>query len=123
MSDIDNVRGDLEVARADLLDALEGVTHAMRSSEYHDRDEQYYRLAALLGLRKVLIADFARLNFAYTLLSKRKLAWFVDNKRVEGWDDARFPTVQGILRRGVVVHALREFILLQGASKRETEME
>ena len=106
-----------------VVDALEGVTHAMRSSEYHDRDEQYYRLAALLGLRKVLIADFARLNFAYTLLSKRKLAWFVDNKRVEGWDDARFPTVQGILRRGVVVPALREFILLQGASKRETEME
>ena len=106
-----------------VIDALEGVTHAMRSSEYHDRDVQYYRLQDLLGVRRVIIQDFARLNFAYTLLSKRKLAWFVDNGRVEGWNDPRFPTVQGILRRGVVVPALREFILLQGASKRETEME
>ena len=77
----------------------------------------------LLGIRKVIIQDFARLNFNYTLLSKRKLAWFVDNGKVDGWYDPRFPTVQGMLRRGLVVPALREFILSQGASKRTVEME
>lgn len=106
-----------------IVDAHEGVTHALRSSEYHDRDKQFYEMQDLLGVRRVIIQDFARLNFVYTLLSKRKLNWFVDNKIVDGWYDPRFPTVQGVLRRGVVVPALREFILSLGASKRIIDME
>lgn len=32
-------------------------------------------------------------------------------KVVEGWDDPRFPTLRGILRRGVRVETLTEFML------------
>eukprot|EP00456_Euglypha_rotunda_P052333 TRINITY_DN4216_c0_g1_i2.p1 TRINITY_DN4216_c0_g1~~TRINITY_DN4216_c0_g1_i2.p1 ORF type:complete len:142 (+),score=5.42 TRINITY_DN4216_c0_g1_i2:123-548(+) len=56
-----------------IVDADEGVTHTLRTSEYQDRNEQYYWVIDALGLRKPHIWDYSRLNFKYTLLSKRKL--------------------------------------------------
>ncbi|KAG1668987.1 hypothetical protein FOA52_000580 [Chlamydomonas sp. UWO 241] len=110
------------------VDAAEGVTHALRTSEYKDREEQFYWiLKAIKTVRPTLpnvhIWDYSRLNFVFTLLSKRKLQWFVETKRVDGWDDPRMPTVQGILRRGMKIESLREFILAQGASKNVTYQE
>lgn len=105
------------------VDAVEGITHALRSSEYHDRNDQYYWIQRDMGFPKVHIYEFSRLNLVYTLLSKRKLLWFVQNGLVKGWDDPRFPTVQGIVRRGLKIEALIQFILEQGASKNLNLME
>jgi glutamyl-tRNA synthetase len=106
-----------------IVDSLEGVTHALRSSEYHDRNPLYNWVADSLKLRRPFIQDFSRLNFKYILLSKRKLQTFVTRGQVSGWDDPRFPTIQGMLRRGLTVDALREFTLSQGASKSLNLME
>ena len=54
-----------------------------------------------------------RLNFVSTVLSKRKLTKFVETGRVQGWNDPRMPTVQGIMRRGLLIESLKEFILSQ----------
>ncbi|KAM0951971.1 putative glutamate--tRNA ligase [Dioscorea sansibarensis] len=105
------------------VDSVQGITHALRSSEYHDRNAQYDRIIADMELRPVQIYEFSRLNMVYTLLSKRKLLWFVQNGKVDGWDDPRFPTVQGIVRRGLKIEALIQFILQQGASKNLNLME
>jgi glutamyl-tRNA synthetase len=56
-------------------------------------------------------------------LSKRKLTWFVEKGIVGGWDDPRFPTVRGIRRRGMTIEALRDYILMQGASQKTLELE
>ncbi|KAK9462537.1 tRNA synthetases class I, catalytic domain-containing protein [Lipomyces oligophaga] len=100
-----------------IVDSMQGVTHALRTSEYRDRNPQYEWVNKANGMRKVYIWDFSRINFVYTLLSKRKLQWFVDQKLVSGWDDPRFPTVRGIRRRGMTIEGLRTFILGQGPSK------
>ncbi|KAH0830682.1 putative glutamate-tRNA ligase [Lanmaoa asiatica] len=122
-----------------IVDSLEGVTHALRTMEYRERNAQYYWMIEALGLRPVSIWDFSRLNFIYTLLSKRKLHWFVDNNIVKGWDDPRFPTVRGqsdrirglnrltfktgIRRRGMTVEALKQFMLSQGPSQSLVSLE
>ena len=37
------------------------------------------------GLRKPYIWSYSRLNLQNTVLSKRKLTWFVNEKIVDGW--------------------------------------
>ncbi|SIO73498.1 glutamyl-tRNA synthetase [Babesia microti strain RI] len=106
-----------------VIDSIEGVTHALRTNEYSDRIAQYNWVIEALKLRPVEIYEFSRLNFVRTVLSKSKLNWFVTNKLVDGWEDPRMPTIRGILKRGLTVQALLEFVLDQGPSKAGNCME
>uniref|UniRef100_A0AAY4BWZ9 Bifunctional glutamate/proline--tRNA ligase n=1 Tax=Denticeps clupeoides TaxID=299321 RepID=A0AAY4BWZ9_9TELE len=106
-----------------IVDSVEGVTHALRTTEYHDRDEQFFWVIDALRLRKPYIWEYARLNLNNTVLSKRKLTWFVNEGYVDGWDDPRFPTVRGVLRRGMTVEGLKQFIAAQGGSRSVVNME
>lgn len=106
-----------------IVDAIEGVTHCLRTIEYHDRNALYHWLQEQLGYQKVTIYDYSRLNLVSTVLSKRSLKWFVEEGIADGWYDPRFPTVQGIMRRGLTVEALKVFMLDQGPSKNTNLME
>lgn len=68
-----------------IVDAIENVTHTLRTMEYHDRDAQFYWFIEALGLRRPIIWEYSRLSMTNTVLSKRKLTWFVQEKLVDGW--------------------------------------
>lgn len=106
-----------------IVDSVEGVTHALRTNEYHDRNDQYYWFCDAMDLRKPLVEDFSRLNMEYTVMSKRKLTTLVDTAVVDGWDDPRFPTVRALVRRGLNIDALKQFVSDQGMSKAVNFME
>ena len=68
-----------------IIDSIEGVTHALRTTEYHDRDDQYFWMLKTLRLREPHLYEYSRLNLQNTVLSKRKLRWFVAEGVVSGW--------------------------------------
>ena len=74
-------------------------------------------------MKRCNMHTFGKVNFNYTVLSKRKLQKIVDSGTVDGWFDPRMPTVQGVLRRGVTLEGLKSFIYAQGASRRVVDME
>ena len=95
----------------------------MRTNEYADRIPQYEWFLKAMDLPKLQIFEFARINFKNTTMSKRKLGEFVQQGLVEGWNDPRFPTVDGILRRGLLIETLVEFMMEQGPSPATILME
>jgi len=98
-------------------DSIERVTHSMCTLEFTDHQPLYKWFIEQLGIFPSQQIEFDRLNLTYTLLSKRKLLQLVQEKRVNGWDDPRMPTISGIRRRGFTSQAIRNFCAAIGASR------
>jgi glutaminyl-tRNA synthetase len=102
-----------------LSDYLEGITHSICTLEFEVHRPLYDWILESLDLARPLPHqyEFAKLNLAYTLVSKRKLLTLVNEKVVAGWDDPRMPTISGLRRRGIPAPALREFVTSVGVTK------
>ncbi|MEL1265611.1 glutamine--tRNA ligase/YqeY domain fusion protein [Pseudoxanthomonas putridarboris] len=122
-----------------LGDAVEGITHSLCTLEFEDHRPLYdwcvdnvdlgghaELLQPLLdkGLPKEAAKprqiEFSRLNINYTVMSKRKLMALVGEGLVDGWDDPRMPTLQGLRRRGYTPAAMRLFAERVGISKQNS---
>ncbi len=106
-----------------LCDAIEGITYSICTLEFEDHRPLYdWFLDQLAGLvpghpRQV---EFARLNLAYTVMSKRRLLDLVREGLVQGWDDPRMPTIVGLRRRGFPPAAIRTFCERIGVGKSDS---
>jgi glutaminyl-tRNA synthetase len=104
-----------------LSDAIEGTTHSLCSLEFEDHRPLYDWFLDQLwrSSSRPRQIEFSRLNLMFTVMSKRILKQLVDDKRVDGWDDPRMPTLSGIRRRGYTPASIREFIQRVGVTKKE----
>ena len=99
-------------------DALEGITHSLCTLEFEDHRPLYdWFLDQLPVPCHPQQIEFARLNLAYTIMSKRLLLELVTNNLVSGWDDPRMPTIAGMRRRGFTPEAIKDFSDRIGVSK------
>lgn len=122
-----------------LSDSVEGITHSLCTLEFEDHRPLYEWCVAKVDLpnspeltqplvdkglpREAAVPrqiEFSRLNFNYLVMSKRKLLALVNDKLVDGWDDPRMPTLQGIRRRGYTPGALRLMVDRVGISKQNS---
>jgi len=105
-----------------IVDSIEGVTHALRSVEYSDREEMYKLILTNFSMRIPKVSTYGKVNFSDTVLSKRKIKKMIADKKVYGWNDPRLGTIKGVLNRGISVDALLQFLKSLGMSKNSTEM-
>jgi len=127
-----------DIAHA-LGDAIEGITHSLCTLEFEDHRPLYdwcvdkvdlahspelLEPLAAKGLPNVAAKprqiEFSRLNINYTVMSKRKLVALVGEGLVDGWDDPRMPTLQGLRRRGYTPASLRLLVDRVGISKQNS---
>jgi glutaminyl-tRNA synthetase len=102
-----------------LSDSIEGITHSICTLEFEVHRPLYDWVLDNLPVPQPRPNqhEFARLNLTYTIMSKRKLLQLVKEKRVNGWDDPRLPTLAGLRRRGFTAESIRNFCRSIGVTK------
>jgi glutaminyl-tRNA synthetase len=103
-----------------ISDALEGITHSLCTLEFEDHRPLYDWILDNLELpHRPRQIEFSRLNLAFAITSKRRLAALIEGGHVAGWDDPRMPTIAGMRRRGYPPEALRDFCARVGVTKKD----
>ncbi len=104
-------------------DSIEGITHSICTLEFEAHRPLYDWFIDQLDIFHSRQIEFARLNLNYTVMSKRKLLELVEGGYVNGWNDARMPTISGLRRRGYTPEAIREFAERIGVAKADSTVD
>jgi glutaminyl-tRNA synthetase len=101
-------------------DSIERITHSICTLEFEDHRPLYNWYLENLGIYHPRQIEFARLNLAYAVMSKRMLLQLVTEGIVSGWDDPRMPTLVGLRRRGFTPESIRGFCERIGIAKKDS---
>lgn len=104
-------------------DSIEEITHSLCSLEFRHHRDLYDWFIEKLEIFPSRQIEFARMNVAYMITSKRKLLQLVRDGYVTGWDDPRMPTLSGMRRRGYPPAAIRTFCDKAGVARRDNIIE
>ncbi len=101
-----------------ISDSIEGVTHSLCTWEFENNRPLYDWILDELEIYHPQQIEFAPLNLAYTVLSKRLYRPLIKQGLLSGWDDPRMPTFVGLRRRGYTPEAIRAFCGRIGVAKK-----
>lgn len=98
-------------------DALNGVTHVIRSAEFELRDELHKEIQRKLKLASPIVREIGRYRIAGAETQGRVLREMIENGQMKGWDDPRLVTLKALRRRGFVPEMFQELAKTVGLSK------
>lgn len=104
-------------------DSIEHITHSLCSLEFIHHRPLYNWFIENLEIFPSRQIEFARMNVAYMITSKRRLLKLIEENYVNGWDDPRMSTLSGMRRRGYLPESIRRFCDVTGVAKRDNLME
>ena len=103
-----------------IVDSIENITHSLCTLEFAQRqavDGPYYHLLHGLRMYKPVTWEYSRLNLTHAVMSKRKLKFLVVYGYVDGWDDPRLCTLNGLRRRGFSGSVVNSFCEAIGVTR------
>ena len=107
-----------------IQDAIEGITYSLCSIEFKGHRPLYEWVLNELEIPEPpRQREFGRLNLTGVVTSKRFLRALVEGGYVEGWDDPRLPTLQGLRRRGFTPKSIQSFIEVIGGIRTESTVD
>ncbi|MCM3748773.1 glutamine--tRNA ligase/YqeY domain fusion protein [Paenibacillus pasadenensis] len=107
-----------------IQDAIEGITYSLCSIEFKDHRPLYEWVLDELDIPEPpRQREFGRLNLTGVLTSKRFLRPMIEGGHVDGWDDPRLPTLQGLRRRGFTPASIRAFIEAVGSIRTQSTVD
>ncbi|MBI4095620.1 MAG: glutamate--tRNA ligase [DPANN group archaeon] len=103
-------------------DVLLGVTHVIRGKDLMMETEMCKFIWNIFGWRAPTIIHTGLIRLQGVKLSKSKAQKEVKSGAYSGWDDPRTWSLQSLARRGILPHAVREFIADIGLNANDIEV-